>query len=122
MFIDQATAIELEGKKEEGVAKLESLFRWLRKAGNIHDVGIIGIAQAVGEAEDTKYLKLSDIYGSRVSIQGALDWACGIGRKLNNPDDDQLRYLNIPKNKLADGDSGRFPVHFENHTCHWEVN
>jgi hypothetical protein len=122
MFIDQATAIELEGKKEEGVAKLESLFRWLRRIGNIHDVAIIGVAQAVGEAEDTKYLKLSDIYGSRVSIQGALDWACGIGRKLNNPVDDQLRYLNIPKNKLHDGDSGRFPVHFDNYLCHWEVN
>ena len=122
MFIDQATAIEVEGKREEGVAKLESLFRWLRKTGTIHDVGIIGIAQAVGEAEDTKYLKLSDIYGSRVSIQGALDWAAGIGRKLNNPIDDDLRYINIPKNKLNEGDSGRFPVHFNHYTCLWEVN
>lgn len=123
MFIDQATGIELEGrKKEEGVAKLESLFRWFRKTGSIHDVGLIGVAQAVGEAEDTKYLKLSDIYGSRVSIQSALDWACGIGRKINNPIDDQLRYLNIPKNKLHDGNGGRIPVHFNQYTVQWEVN
>jgi hypothetical protein len=123
MFIDQATKIEPEGRgKEEGVAKLERVFSWIRKIGNIHDVAIIGVAQAVGEAEDTKYLKLSDIYGSRVSIQGALDWACGIGRKVNNPIDDDLRYLNIPKNKLHDGDGGRMPVHFNKYICHWEVN
>lgn len=122
IYIDQATKIEHEGKHEEGVQKLESVFRWLRKAGNIHDTCAIGIAQAIGEAENTKYLKLSDIYGSRVSIQGALDWACGIGRKVNNPIDDALRYLNIPKNKLNDGDSGRMAVHFDHYINHWEVN
>jgi hypothetical protein len=123
MYVDQATAIEVEGKRrEEGVAKLETLFRWFRKAGNIHDVGIVGVAQATGEAEDTKYLKLSDIYGSRVSIQGSLDWACGIGRKVNDPVDGDLRYLNIPKNKLHDGDGGRMQAHFNKYTCLWEVN
>jgi hypothetical protein len=123
MYVDQATAVEVEGKnKEEGVTRLESLFRWFRKAGNIHDVGLVLVAQATGEAEDTKYLKLSDIYGSRVSIQSALDWACGIGRKINNPIDDDLRYLNVPKNKLHDGDGGRIPVHFNKYQCLWEVN
>ena len=123
LYVDQATAVELEGKrKEEGVVKLESLFRWFRKVGGIHDVGIIGVAQGTGEAEDTKYLKLSDIYGSRVSIQGALDWACGIGRKINNQIDDDLRYLNIPKNKLHDGDGGRITCHFNKYICNWEVN
>jgi hypothetical protein len=110
------------GRREEGVQKLESLFRWFRKTATAHDIGLIGVAQAVGEAEDTKYLKLSDIYGSRVSIQGALDWACGIGRKVNNPIDDDLRYLNIPKNKLHDGEGGRMTVHFNKYISGWEVN
>lgn len=123
LFVDQATNIELDGhKREEGVQKLESLFRWFRKTATLHDTAIIGIAQAVGDAEDTKYLKLSDIYGSRVSIQGALDWAVGIGRKVNNAIDDDLRYLNIPKNKLHDGDSGRMAVHFNRYLAQWEVN
>jgi hypothetical protein len=122
MFVDQATNVEMGGRREEGVQKLESLFRWFRKTATAHDIGLIGVAQAVGEAEDTKYLKLSDIYGSRVSIQGALDWACGIGRKVNNPIDDDLRYLNIPKNKLHDGEGGRMTVHFNKYISGWEVN
>jgi hypothetical protein len=121
-YIDQATNIDLEGrKKEEGVQKLESLFRWFRKLAGLHDLALIGVAQAVGEAEDTKYLKLSDIYGSRVSIQGALDYAVGIGRKANNPIDDDLRYLNVPKNKLHDGDGGRMTLMFDKYVCRWEV-
>jgi len=123
LFVDQATGIDLEGKrKEEGVAKLETLFKWFRRTSNIHNCGIVGVAQGVGEAEDTKYLKLSDIYGARVAIQGALDYAIGIGRKVNNAIDDDLRYVHIPKNKLSDGDSGRFAVHFNRYLNLWEVN
>jgi hypothetical protein len=123
MVVDQAPAVEVEGfGKQEGVTRLETLFRWYRKISNTYDVGLIGIAQGGGDAEDTKYLKLSDIYGARVAIQGALDWACGIGRRVDNPVDDDLRYIHIPKNKLHDGDGGRFPVHFNHYLCEWEVN
>lgn len=123
LFIDQAPAVEIKTKRQqEGVAYLETLFKWYRKLATIHKVGIIGIAQAVGDAEDSKYLKLSDIYGARVAIQGALDWACGIGRLVNNPIDDDLRYLNIPKNKLYEGNNGKITCHFNHYNCEWEVN
>ena len=123
MVIDQATGIDTPGKKNrEGVEKLEVLFPWYRKFATTNNLGLIGVAQGTGEAEDTKWLKLSDIYGARVAIQAALDWACGIGRKVNNPVDEELRYIHIPKNKLADGDEGKITAHFDKYRCHWEVN
>jgi len=118
LVIDQAPNVEIKTKKtQEGVAYLETLFKWYRKLCNIYDVGIMGVAQGTGEAEDTKYLKLSDIYGARVAIQGALDWAVGIGRKVNDPVDENMRYFNVPKNKLADGDGGRFAIEFDKYRC-----
>jgi hypothetical protein len=122
MFVDQATNIK-EGivHGREGVDRLEVLFPWFRGFATNHNLGIVGVAQATGEAEDTKYLKLSDIYGARVAIQAALDYAVGIGRKVNNPIDDALRYLNIPKNKLHDGDGGRMTALFQKYLCEWEV-
>jgi hypothetical protein len=123
MVVDQATGISAPGKsKAEGVEKLEVLMPWFRKFATTHNLGLVGVAQGTGEAEDTKWLKLSDIYGSRVAIQAALDWAVGIGRKVNNPVDDALRYLNVPKNKLHDGDNKKVTVHFNKYQCLWQVN
>ena len=123
MVIDQATGIDPPGKKKrEGVEKLEVLFPWFRKFANTHDLGLLGVAQGTGDAEDSKWLKLSDIYGARVAIQAALDYAIGIGRKVNNPIDDDLRYLHVPKNKLADGNEGKIVCHFNKYHCSWEVN
>lgn len=123
LYVDLISDVEVElRRKAEGVSYLEQLFKWYRRTANNHNVGIIGAAQGVGEAEDKKWLKLSDIYGSRVAIQRSLDWAVGIGRKVNNPIDDALRYLNVPKNKLHDGDGGKITAHFNKYLCQWEVN
>lgn len=123
LYIDLISDVEVETRrKAEGVSYSEQLFKWYRRTANNYNVGIIGATQGVGEAEDKKWLKLSDIYGSRVAIQRSLDWALGIGRKVNNPIDDELRYLNVPKNKLHDGDGGKITVHFNKYLCSWEVN
>jgi hypothetical protein len=122
LYVDQGPAVDIATRKgtDAGVAYLEALFKWYRKLCNVYNVGIIAVAQATGDAEDTKFLKLSDIYGTRVAIQSTLDWACGIGRKVNDPVDGDLRYLNIPKNKLHDGDGGRLTVEFNKYLCQWK--
>ena len=78
---------------------------------------LLWVSQGVGLAENTQWLKLSDIYGSRVAIQGALDYAIGIGRKIDDPVSEDLRFINIPKNKLHDGEGGKFVVNFSKQTC-----
>ena len=75
-------------------------FKWYRKLAIQNDMAIIGVSQGIGSAENTKWLKLSDIYGSRVAIQGSLDYAIGIGRTIDDPTEEDLRFINIPKNKL----------------------
>jgi len=120
LFIDQATDIEIQtGRKREGVDYLKALFKWYRRLANKHDCAIVGVSQGVGLAENTQWLKLSDIYGSRVAIQGALDYAIGIGRKVDDPVSEDLRFINIPKNKLHDGEGGKFIVNFHRQTCLW---
>ena len=121
VILDQATGIQPPGKAREGVDRLEVLFPWYRKFAVSNDLAIIGVAQGDKAAENTKYLKLSDMYGSKVSMQAALDWTIGIGRKVNDPIDEAHRYLNIPKNKLANGDDGKILVNFNKYQCSWRA-
>jgi hypothetical protein len=121
MYVDQSTDVDLQlSRKREGVDYLKALFKWYRGLATKHDCGIIGVAQGTGTAEDTKYLKLSDIYGARVAIQGALDYAIGIGKLESDPIDSDQRYINVPKNKLADGCGGKFAVMFNHFTNTWQ--
>jgi hypothetical protein len=122
LFVDQATDVDVKlTRKAEGIDYLKALFKWYRRLANKHDCAIIGVSQGVGEAENKKWLKLSDIYGSRVAIQGALDYGIGIGRRVDDPAKADLRYINIPKNKLHDGAGGKFVVHFTRDTCLWRI-
>jgi hypothetical protein len=124
LYIDQATDVEVNFKRrQEGVSYLQALFKWYRHMANIYDCAIVAVAQGVGEAADKKWLSLPDMYGSRVAIQGALDYAIGIGRKdvTKNPTEDEFRYIHIPKNKLYDGEGIKFKVHFDHQRCLWKV-
>ena len=96
---------------------IQKLFNAYRELAKTYDTTIIGVAQGRGECENKKYLELSDIYGSRVAIQGELDWALGIGRMLDPAYADQ-RFINIPKNKL--GENAKFVTTFDRHKCLWE--
>jgi hypothetical protein len=121
-YVDQSTDVEVRtGRKREGVDYLKALFKWYRTLSTIHNVGIIGVAQGTGDAENTKYLKLSDVMGSRSAIQGSLDWALGIGKRLNTPTSDEQRFINMPKNKLLDGDKDKFSVMFNHYQNIWRV-
>lgn len=116
MFVDQAVKVEGD-KSDKEMKAVQKLFNAYRELSKTFDTTIIGVAQGRGECEDKKYLKLSDIYGSRVAIQGELDWALGIGRILD-PAYENNRYVNIPKNKQGEND--KFVTNFERHTCQWE--
>jgi hypothetical protein len=121
LFLDQATDIDINTKrKSDGVEYQKQLFKWYRGLAGQHDCSIVGVSQGVGDAENTKWLKLSDIYGSRVAIQGALDYGIGIGRIIEDAAKEDFRYIHVPKNKLHDGDGGKFETYFTRNLCHWE--
>lgn len=121
-YVDQSTDVDIKlSRKRDGVEYYKALYKWYRGLAGTFDVAIIGVAQGTGNSEDTKYLKLSDIFGSRVVIQGALDYAIGIGRLESDPIDEDQRYINIPKNKLGDGDSLKFAAMFNRYTNEWRA-
>lgn len=117
LFIDQGTKITIAGGNEEDVERTQKLFNRYRELAKSYDAQIISLAQAVGDAENRKYLKLSDIYGSRVAIQGELDYSIGIGRELDNAATQDHRFISTSKNKLLDGESIRFITQFDRQRC-----
>jgi hypothetical protein len=123
LFVDQGTKIHLDGGRghmdSSEVSQLQFLFNFYREAAKEYNVAIVILAQATGEAENKRWLKLSDMYGSRVSIQGELDYAIGIGRVVDDPTKEDLRFIHIPKNKLMDGSSCKFTTHFIKEKCEW---
>lgn len=119
LFIDQAHKVEIKTRRKlEGVAYLETLFQWYRDISNSHDVALIGVTQGDAKAESTKYLKLSDIYGSRVGIQASLDWAVGIGMSGKNGEEHK-RFFRVSKNKLHSGEKTQFIATFDHYRCQW---
>jgi hypothetical protein len=121
IIMDQTTDVEVKtARDEEGPDYNKALFKWFRRLGNNYDCAVINVGQAGIEAEDTKWVKLSQMYGSKSGIQGRLDWAVGMGQRLGDEALKDMRFLNITKNKY--GGKDKFSCYFNHETCQWEEN
>jgi hypothetical protein len=118
MFIDQGTKVATDFKAD-GIKETRLLYNAFRDFGNEYNCGVIAVEQAVGEAENKQWLTLADIYGSRVAIQGELDYAIGIGKLIEQKGRENFRYINVSKNKLMDGVTTRFTTFFDKERCVW---
>lgn len=122
LIIDQGTKIQLGGEsKRNEVGQLQDLFNYYRERGKQYDTSILCLAQATGEAENKKYLKMTDLYNSKVAIQGELDYAIAIGRLTDDNTKKDLRYINIPKNKMLEGENGKLVLSFVKERCLFEA-
>lgn len=119
LFIDQGTKVSTDFRSDNETYSAQYLFNWYRERAKLYDTTIICLAQATGEAENRKYLRLSDIFGSRVPIQGELDFAIGIGRTLDDIALADIRFFSVPKNKLAEGDPVKFEMKFVRERCNF---
>jgi replicative DNA helicase len=91
------------------------IYQWARvlaKGGR----AIIGVCQSDGSGEGVKWLTMAHVAEAKTSKQAEADWILGIGRS-NEGGTEDIRYLNISKNKLIGGPNtdpkerhGRFPV------------
>jgi hypothetical protein len=98
--------------------RLGAIYQWARelcKQGH----SAIGITQADGSAENTKWLDMRHVANAKTSKQAEGDWILGMG-KIHDQGAEYVRYLSICKNKLlGDQDSipdlrhGRFEVIIE---------
>jgi len=115
MVVDQATKVKTDSKEKELLATRQ-LFNEYRELAKLYDTSIIGVTQGDASTADKKWLNLSDLYGSKVAIQGELDYAIGIGWLSDNIAKKAVRYINIPKNK---GPMDKFICTFDEETCQW---
>lgn len=95
--------------------KLGAIYEWARNLAKVGHAGI-GVTQADGTAENTKWLTMQHVANAKTSKQAEADWILGMG-KIHAEGAEAIRYLSICKNKLiGDQDSlshlrhGRFEV------------
>lgn len=117
MVSDQFTKVDIKLPSNASDIKiLEKLSNWFREFAKEYDLAMMGLTQGRGETAGKKFLTLSDIYNSRVAVQGELDWAIGIG-STEEQGKEMVRYFSIPKNKF--GDHTKFQTMFNHLNNSW---
>lgn len=93
--------------------ELGSLYSWGRELAKSY-CPVIGICQAAASGENKMWLQMDDVVDAKTSKQAEADWILGIGALHDNAN---VRYFNLPKNKLTGGPEtlpesrhGRFQV------------
>lgn len=101
LIVDSADAVSFRGDKNmEGPIKLKLLYEHYRRLANRYQVPVLTVGQASAEVAGKKWLEMHHMDFSKTGKPAALDFAIGIGKLMDGSSDD-LRYLNIPKNKLT---------------------
>ena len=81
--------------------RLGAIYQFFREIAKEY-APVIGVTQANGEGANTKWLTMEHMSNSKTSKPAELDWLLGIG-KLNDPGYENIRFMNIDKNKLPGG-------------------
>lgn len=113
IVIDQGAKVSFRGDKDlAGHDRLKELYRRFRELAKQYKVDILTVGQAGATAEGKKWLQLDDMDNSKTGLPGELDYAIGIG-KINDEDDDGVRYIHLCKQKLNQGVHGKHVVLME---------
>ncbi len=120
LIVDQGSKVMHDVKCKE-TDTIRVLYNFYRDLSVEYDCCVITIEQGVGESENRQWLKLSDIYNSRVGLQGELDYAVGIGKVIELKGRENIRYFHISKNKLLNGDKAKFAMTFDHERCLWKM-
>lgn len=103
LIIDQLDNVMYDGKYVEGDTQLMGLlYRETRAMSIRHNVAIIAVTQAGGEAEGKAYPGMNALYGSKTNKQGSVDTIFVIGSfpVVSGEADDGQRVVNFVKNKF----------------------
>lgn len=122
LVVDSATDVEVKVDRQyrDGVNYLKGLFKWYRSLGNLYNMAVVNVAQAIfkdGAPNKNQWLELPDVYGCRTAIQSALDWSVGLGIIPGDATKEMMRYCNVTKNKY--GDHGKFLAKFDKYINKW---
>jgi KaiC/GvpD/RAD55 family RecA-like ATPase len=87
--------------------RLGSIYIWARELAKQY-CPVIGVCQADGSGENKRWLSMDNVAEAKTSKQAEADWILGIG-KIHEPGMENIRFLNISKNKL-EGDDNSDPT------------
>jgi hypothetical protein len=119
MYIDQGTKVRIPNQKEvKDVSVLEEIFNVYRELGKQYGCAMIAMAQADSESHQLQWLTLRNLYGSKVAIQGELDWAISLGTVTDDIKYLNYRYINVCKNKK--GPKPKFATIFDTLRCQFK--
>lgn len=90
---------KLQGfKAERDDLLLGSIYQWARELAKQH-CPVVGVTQADGTGEGVRWLTMAHVANAKTAKQAEADFILGIG-KIPDPGWEQVRFLNISKNKL----------------------
>ena len=102
IVIDQLWKVTSYDKDKNEVSKITNLFVKGRELASKY-APVIAIHQAGGGAYENIYMTMDQLHMSRIGIQGEADAIITIGVDINDATKKNVRYINIPKNKLEGG-------------------
>lgn len=115
-IIDNADKVQVKSQDRRDL-EIHNVYKWARELAKQY-CPVITVAHADANGYDRKYLDESMMANSKVGKPAEMDYIIGIGRIEENMKD--MRYINIPKNKLRGDDQteevlrhGRFGVRIE---------
>jgi hypothetical protein len=78
--------------------RLGQIYQWARELSKEYGP-VIGITQADGSGDGTKWLNMNNVANAKTSKQAEADWILGIG-KVFDESMEYIRFLHLCKNKL----------------------
>jgi hypothetical protein len=118
-ILDQLPKFILPGNKDEGVQGLANVYEWFRFKAKELNTAMFGVAQAGASAHNKQWLVDMDVNASKTDVPGELDWAIGIGFLLETGMEN-VRFINVFKNKQKYGRKGRAQVVFNPERCRYK--
>jgi replicative DNA helicase len=101
VIVDIADHVSFRGGNDlAGPARLGEVYRRFRSLAGHFSCDILTVGQASAECDGRKVLQMDHMHNSKTDKPSALDYCIGMG-KTYNPEDAELRWLTICKNKIG---------------------
>ena len=101
LVIDHADKLSFSGSKHLDIpVRFRELYNKYRAIGKEFGCFVIAVGHASTEAEGKKWITMDYLDYSKTGKAAEVDVICGIG-KTHNDEDENVRYLSFPKNKLT---------------------
>lgn len=109
-LLDHVSGFNSYNSKESGSFEIYNrLYQWGREIATQY-CPVLGVSQMNGDGEDQMYPPMSKLRGSRIDKQAAATFQLMIG-SINN--DNTVRYLSMPKNKINSNKGWKVSVKFD---------